>query len=218
MDIQDYIVFCMELVGTVAFAASGAVVGINCRMDVFGVCVLGVVTAVGGGMTRDVILGKIPGALVEPVYVAVAVAAALLVFLVEYFKKGLLQGKTGVLYERVMLVMDSVGLGIFTGMGVMTGIRNGYLENTFLLVFLGTLTGVGGGLLRDMMAGVPPYIFVKHIYACASVVGAMCCVWLYRDLGQIPAMMISAVLIILIRFLAAYYHWNLPRMKQEERT
>ncbi len=218
MDIQDYIVFCMELVGTVAFAASGAVVGINCRMDVFGVCVLGVVTAVGGGMTRDVILGKIPGALVEPVYVAVAVAAALLVFLVEYFKKGLLQGKTGVLYERVMLVMDSVGLGIFTGMGVMTGIRNGYLENTFLLVFLGTLTGVGGGLLRDMMAGVPPYIFVKHIYACASVVGAMCCVWLYRDLGQIPAMMISAVLIILIRFLAAYYHWNLPRMKQEEGT
>ncbi len=218
MDIQDYIVFCMELVGTVAFAASGAVVGINCRMDVFGVCVLGVVTAVGGGMTRDVILGKIPGALVEPVYVAVAVAAALLVFLVEYFKKGLLQGKTGVLYERVMLVMDSVGLGIFTGMGVMTGIRNGYLENTFLLVFLGTLTGVGGGLLRDMMAGVPPYIFVKHIYACASVVGAMCCVWLYRDLGQIPAMMISAVLIILIRFLAAYYHWNLPRMKQEEKA
>ena len=218
MDIQEYIVFCMELVGTVAFAASGAVVGINCRMDVFGVCVLGVVTAVGGGMTRDVILGKIPGALVEPVYVAVAVAAALLVFLVEYFKKGLLQGKTGVLYERIMLVMDSVGLGIFTGMGVMTGIRNGYLENTFLLVFLGTLTGVGGGLLRDMMAGVPPYIFVKHIYACASVVGAMCCVWLYRDLGQIPAMMISAVLIILIRFLAAYYHWNLPRMKREEET
>ncbi len=218
MDIQDYIVFCMELVGTVAFAASGAVVGINCRMDVFGVCVLGVVTAVGGGMTRDVILGKIPGALVAPVYVAVAVAAALLVFLVEYFKKGLLQGKTGVLYERIMLVMDSVGLGIFTGMGVMTGIRNGYLENTFLLVFLGTLTGVGGGLLRDMMAGVPPYIFVKHIYACASVVGAMCCVWLYRDLGQIPAMMISAVLIILIRFLAAYYHWNLPRMKREEET
>lgn len=218
MDIQDYIVFCMELVGTVAFAASGAMVGINCRMDVFGVCVLGVVTAVGGGMTRDVILGKIPGALVEPVYVAVAVAAALLVFFVEYFKKGLLQGKTGLLYERVMLVMDSVGLGIFTGMGVMTGIRSGYLENTFLLVFLGTLTGVGGGLLRDMMAGVPPYIFVKHIYACASVLGAMCCVWLYRDLGQIPAMMISAVLIILIRFLAAYYHWNLPRMKQEEET
>lgn len=215
MDIQDYIVFCMELLGTIAFAASGAMVGIERRMDVFGVCVLGVVTAVGGGMVRDVILGNIPGALVRPVYVAVAVAAALLVFLVLYFKRGLLQGKTGVLYDRAMLVMDSVGLGIFTAMGVMTGIRNGYPENTFLLVFLGTLTGVGGGLLRDMMAGVPPYIFVKHIYACASVVGALGCVWIYRSFGQIPAMLLSSVLVVLIRFLAAYYHWNLPHMKQD---
>jgi uncharacterized membrane protein YeiH len=215
MDIQEYIVFCMELVGTIAFAASGAMVGIDRRMDVFGVCVLGVVTAVGGGMVRDVILGNIPGALVRPVYVAVAVAAALLVFLVLYFKKGLLQGKTGLLYDRVMLVMDSVGLGIFTAMGVMTGIRNGYLDNTFLLVFVGTLTGVGGGLLRDMMAGVPPYIFVKHIYACASVVGALGCVWSYRSFGQIPAVVLSSALVIAIRFLAAYYHWNLPHMKQD---
>ena len=107
MDIQEYIIFCMELVGTIAFAASGAMVGIDRRMDVFGVCVLGVVTAVGGGMVRDVILGNIPGALVRPVYVAVAVAAALLVFLVLYFKKGLLQGKTGLLYDRVMLVMPT---------------------------------------------------------------------------------------------------------------
>lgn len=216
MDIQDYIVFCMELIGTIAFAASGAMVGINCRMDIFGVCVLGVVTAVGGGMTRDIILGNIPGALIRPVYVAVAVATALLVFMILYLKRELLQGKMGIVYDRAMLVMDSVGLGIFTAMGVMTGIRNGYLENTFLLAFLGTLTGVGGGLLRDMMAGIAPYIFVKHIYACASVVGALSCVWIYRSFGQIPAMLVSSALVILIRFLAAYYHWNLPHMKQEE--
>ena len=69
--------------------------------------------------------------------------------------------------------MDSVGLGIFTVVGVNTGIRQGYMDNVFLLVFLGTITGVGGGLLRDMMASVPPYIFVKHIYACASIIGAV---------------------------------------------
>lgn len=209
------VVFCMELIGTIAFAASGAMVGIHCGMDIFGVCVLGVVTAVGGGMTRDIILGNVPGALVRPVYVEIAVVTALLVFLVLYFRKELLQGKTGILYDRIMLVMDSVGLGIFTVMGVMTGIRNGHLENTFLLVFLGTLTGVGGGLLRDIMAGVPPYIFVKHIYACASVVGALCCVWIYRGFGQIPAMVIASLTVIAIRFLAAYYHWNLPRIRQE---
>ena len=211
MDIQGIIVFCMELAGTIAFAASGAMVGI---MDVFGVCVLGVVTAVGGGMTRDVILGNVPGALIRPVYVSVAIGTSLLVFLVLYFKRNLLQGKVGVLYDKAMLLMDSVGLGIFTVVGVTTGIGSGYLENTFLLTFLGTLTGVGGGLLRDMMAGVPPYIFVKHIYACASVAGAISCVWIYREFGQIPAMVVSSVLVVVIRLLAAHYRWNLPRVKQ----
>lgn len=210
------IVFCMEMLGTIAFAASGAIVGIERGMDVFGVCVLGVITAVGGGMIRDIILGNIPGALVRPVYVAVAVSTALLVFVCLYFRRGLLQGRAGMLYDRIMFVMDSVGLGIFTVMGVMTGIQNGYEDNRFLLVFLGTLTGVGGGLLRDMMAEVPPYIFVKHIYACASIGGALSCVYIYHSLGQIPAMIISSVLVILIRFLAAYYHWNLPRVKKEE--
>ena len=208
-DLQTLIVFCMELAGTIAFAASGAMVGINCGMDIFGVCVLGVVTAVGGGMTRDMILGNVPGALIRPVYVLVAV------FLVLYFKRNVLRGKPGELYDRAMLVMDSVGLGIFTVVGVTTGISSGYLENTFLLTFLGTLTGVGGGLLRDIMAGMPPYIFVKHIYACASVAGALCCVWIYRGFGQIPAMVVSSALVVLIRFLAAHYHWNLPRMKRE---
>ena len=206
----------MELIGTVAFAASGAMVGINCGMDIFGVCVLGVVTAVGGGMTRDMILGNVPGALIRPVYVLVAVFTDLAVFLAPYFKRNVLQGKPGELYDRAMLVMDSVGLGIFTVVGVTTGISQGYLENTFLLTFLGTLTGVGGGLLRDIMAGMPPYIFVKHIYACASVAGALSCVWIYRGFGQIPAMVVSSALVVVIRFLAAHYRWNLPRMKREE--
>lgn len=216
MEIQNIIVFCMELMGTVAFAASGAMTGINHRMDIFGVCVLGVITAVGGGMTRDVFLGNVPGALTRPVYVIAALVTAIVVFVLVYFKRNLLQGTVGVLYDRMMLIMDSIGLGIFTVMGVMTGISQGYIDNTFLLTVLGTLTGVGGGLLRDMMAGQPPYIFVKHIYACASVAGAVSCVWIYRISGQIPAMITASVLVIGIRFLAAHYRWNLPRVKTDE--
>ena len=216
MEVQALIIFCMEMAGTVAFAASGAMTGISRRMDVFGVCVLGVVTAVGGGMMRDVILGNVPGALTKPVYVVAAVITALLIFAVLYFKRDMLQGRFGLLYDRMMLVMDSVGLGIFTVVGVITGIRNGYLENTFLLTFLGTLTGVGGGLLRDMMAGVPPYIFVKHIYACASVAGALVCVSIYRGFGQIPAVVISSLLVVAVRFLAAHYRWNLPHVEGKE--
>ena len=175
MDIQEWIIFAIELIGTVAFSASGAMVGIECSMDIFGVIVLGVSTAVGGGMVRDVILGKVPSALLHPVYVIYAVLAAVLVFCIIYFRRKYLQDGFGEVYDKLMLAMDSIGLGIFSAMGVTKGISCGYIDNTFLLVFLGTMTGVGGGLLRDTMAGVAPYIFVKHIYACASIAGAWIC-------------------------------------------
>lgn len=184
MDIQSLIFLLMDLAGTIAFAASGAIVAIRQKMDLFGVCVLGVCTAVGGGMMRDVILGQIPAALKDPKYVAVAAATSLLVFLIFYFKQEFFEGRVRVYYDLVMLVMDTIGLGIFTVFGVKAGVDAGYMDNTFLLAFLGTLTGVGGGLLRDMMAEVPPYIFVRHVYACASIAGAVLCIWLYRGIGS----------------------------------
>lgn len=211
MGYQETITFILEMIGTIAFAASGALVGSEQKMDIFGVSVLGVITAVGGGMIRDVTLGIIPpGVFQKPVYAAVAVLTSVLVFFLLYFKREMLKGN--VTYDKVMLVMDSVGLGIFTVVGVNTGIRQGFADNTFLLVFVGTITGVGGGLLRDMMAEVPPYIFVKHIYACASVLGALSCIFLYRQFGELPAMMISSMFVFVIRLLAAKYHWNLPRV------
>lgn len=213
MDYQSIITFFMEMAGTVAFAASGAMVGVERNMDIFGVSVLGVVTAVGGGMIRDIVLGIIPpNVFTNPVYALVATITSCLVFLVFYWKRQLLEGHMRLTYDRVMLVMDSIGLGIFTVVGVNTGIRSGYMDNVFLLVFLGTITGVGGGLMRDMMAGVPPYIFVKHIYACASIVGAVVCVYMNRFVGNVEAMMVACFVIILIRYLAAHYRWNLPRL------
>ena len=219
MDYQSIITFFMEMAGTVAFAASGAMVGVERNMDIFGVSVLGVVTAVGGGMIRDIVLGIIPpNVFINPVYALVATITSCLVFLVFYWKRQLLEGHMRLTYDRVMLVMDSIGLGIFTVVGVNTGIRSGYMDNVFLLVFLGTITGVGGGLLRDMMAGVPPYIFVKHIYACASIVGAVVCVYMNRFVGNVEAMMVACFIVILIRYLAAHYRWNLPRLSQDRKS
>ena len=213
MDYQSIITFFMEMAGTVAFAASGAMVGVERNMDIFGVSVLGVVTAVGGGMIRDIVLGIIPpNVFTNPVYALVATITSCVVFLAFYWKRQLLEGHMRLTYDRVMLVMDSIGLGIFTVVGVNTGIRSGYMDNVFLLVFLGTITGVGGGLMRDMMAGVPPYIFVKHICACASIVGAVVCVYMNRFVGNVEAMMVACFVIILIRYLAAHYRWNLPRL------
>lgn len=217
MDYQQLITFMMEMVGTVAFAASGAMVAVDRAMDIFGVIVLGVTTAVGGGAVRDVILGIVPPVMFQhPVYTIVAMITSCIVFTILYLKKELLQGHNRETYDKVMLVMDSIGLGIFTVVGVNTGISHGYMEYTFLLVFLGTVTGVGGGLLRDVMAGVPPYILVRHIYACASIVGAIVCVILYRHSGAVAAMVGASAVVVLIRYLAAHYRWNLPKLTREE--
>lgn len=213
MEIQATITYSMEIIGTIAFAASGAMVGVRKKMDVFGVCVLGLVTAVGGGMIRDVILGIVPpNVFTNPSYALIAVAASLIVFFLLYVKRDVMDGSFKRVYDTLMLVMDSIGLAIFTVVGVNTGIGQGYLDNLFLLTFVGTITGVGGGLLRDMMAGEPPYIFVKHIYACASIVGSVVCVYMYRIFGGIQAMIVASVVVLIIRYLAAHYRWNLPRV------
>ena len=203
----------MELIGTIAFAASGVMVGIRKNMDLFGVCVLGTVTAVGGGTIRDIVLCQIPSALLEPIYVETSVITALLIFGFLYFKADKNAARFHNSYDRVMQLMDAIGLGIFTAVGVMTGIKQGYTDNTFLLAFLGTVTGVGGGLLRDMMAGNSPYIFVKHIYACASIVGAIVCVYTYRWFGVVFSLIFGSAAVILMRYLAAHYRWNLPKLK-----
>lgn len=113
-------------------------------------------------------------------------------------------------YDLFMLLMDSAGLGIFTVMGVRVVWNCVEAPSLYLLVFVGVLTGVGGGLLRDVMAGDMPYIFVKHIYACASLVGAVICGVLRQPAGEMTAMLVGAAAVFAIRCLSAHYRWNLP--------
>ena len=205
----ETLTFVFELIGTVAFAISGAITGLKKKMDIFGVVILAVVTAVGGGAIRDIVLGNTPPMTFRnPVYALVAVATGILTFIPVVRK---LAGKTPKAFDIFLLVTDSVGLGIFTVMGIRTAINLNHGENMFLLVFVGVVTGVGGGLLRDVMAGNTPYIFVKHIYASASLAGAVLCVLLWKPLGSTAAMSVSAAVIIVIRFLAARCKWSLPK-------
>ena len=205
----ETLTFVFELFGTVAFAISGAITGLKKKMDIFGVVILAVVTAVGGGAIRDIVLGNTPPMTFRnPVYALVAIATGILVFIPAVRK---LPSKNPKVFDVFLLVTDSVGLGIFTVMGIRTAINLNHGENLFLLVFVGVVTGVGGGLLRDMMAGNTPYIFVKHIYASASLAGAVLCVLLWKPLGATAAMAVSAIVIITIRFLAARFKWSLPK-------
>ena len=206
---MEQFLLIFELIGTVAFAASGALVGIHKDMDVFGVCILGLTTACGGGMVRDVLLGNTPPAAFQnPTDSAVAVVTALILFLsgVRHLLMGNQQH-----YDLLMLLMDSAGLGIFTVMGVRVAWHCAESPSLDLLVFVGAVTGVGGGLMRDIMAGDTPYIFVKHIYACASLAGALLCGLLWQTAGEMTSMLAGAGLVFAIRCLSAHYRWNLPK-------
>ena len=206
---ESVIILALELIGTLAFAVSGAMTGLKKNMDIFGVCILGLTTAVGGGVIRDLILGNAPPATVQdPSYARVAVPAALVLFLPRV--RRLLMWDQA-LFDLVLFLMDTAGLGIFTVVGIRTAYAHVPQATVFLLVFVGVITGVGGGLLRDMMAGDTPYIFVKHIYASASLVGALLCGLLWHYAGEIPSMLLGGGAVILIRCLSAHFRWNLPR-------
>lgn len=204
-------VMVLEIVGTVAFAASGAMTALKKEMDIFGVAVLGLLTAVGGGIMRDVILGITPPtAFTDPIYSLIAVVTSIVIFLPSVRR---LLKKGPRVYETVMLIMDSVGLGVFTVVGIQTAKTAVPDAGTFLLIFVGIITGVGGGLLRDVCAGNTPYIFTKHFYACASAVGSILCVALWNKVGESAATSAGTVSVILLRFLAAHFKWSLPKPK-----
>ena len=204
---MDTLIFIIEIIGTVAFAVSGALTAMHKNMDVFGVIILAMTTAVGGGIVRDLILGiQPPGTFGHPIYGMVAMLTAVILFFPAVRR---LLGRNYAVYQWIMLIMDSLGLGIFTVIGIRTacGVGN---KNLFLLVFVGVVTGVGGGVIRDVLAGDTPYIFVKHIYACASIAGAILCAALW-PVNRVAAFISGAALVLVIRFLAARFRWSLPR-------
>ncbi len=202
-----------EIIGTIAFAISGAMTAVKNHLDLFGIIAIGVITATGGGMIRDIILGSLPpNSFVHPIYVLTAALVSIVVFLIAKD-----QIRSGRIYDRetfriILLLGDSIGLGIFTTVGMHTAILKYSADNGFLVVFSGVVTGVGGGLLRDMMIHQLPDIFTKHIYAIASAAGAIVALYLFRWNQEFLAIYGGSFIVIVIRLLSAHYHWSLPRI------
>lgn len=210
---MDLFITVSQMIGTVAFAASGALTAMHKKMDLLGVIVLGVVTAVGGGIIRDLLLGITPPlAFRDPLAVMVAIAVSVILFIPKI--RHLLMHNQRV-FDTSLLIMDSVGLGIFTVMGIWNALDFSPERSTFLLIFVGVITGVGGGVLRDVLAGNTPYIFVKHVYACASLLGAVICTLLWRVVPSYAAMLTGVLTVLILRLLSAYFRWNLPRAKDD---
>jgi len=184
-------------------------------MDIFGVNILGATTAVGGGMMRDIILGVTPpAAFSKPVYVLFSVLTATLLFTIVYTNPSILDsGFKSKYYDTIMLLCDTLGLGIFTVVGIQAAANVMNKDNAFFFVFVGVLTGVGGGVVRDIMAGETPYILVREIYACASIAGGAACVICRNSVGEAAGAIIGLIVTVVIRLLASYFHWNLWRIR-----
>lgn len=205
---SDQLISILDLVGTIAFALSGAMVGIRRKMDIFGVIMLGLATAVGGGIIRDLILGITPpAAFTDPRDALTAMGVSAVLFVVTVYGHAVTNRSE---YEQILLWMDSIGLGAFTVNGIHIAQMTQPQAGTFLLLFVGVLTGVGGGILRDLLADQPPFIFTKQVYAVASLAGAILFMILERLLPVFLAMIAGILFIVIIRLLAAHYKWDLP--------
>lgn len=213
----EWIILITEILGTIAFSASGAMIGIQRRLDLFGVIVISVITSFGGGTVRDVILGHFPPRMFSSFYMlAISVAVAVAVFAISYANKGKVEKHNEVL-EVFKNVIDAVGLAAFSISGVQIAIASEHADNALLCVLMGMLTGVGGGVLRDMMTRSIPYVLKKHVYALASLVGSLLFYLLISfRVNDTASTLIAIAFIVTVRVLAAKYKWSLPRINLVE--
>jgi uncharacterized membrane protein YeiH len=201
------LLFILDMIGTVAFAASGAWVGVRTEMDLFGVVSLGMVTAIGGGTLRDLLLGDLPPfCLQNEIYFWVPATTAVLVFVMHRHLPNLVQP---------LLYLDAIGLGTF----VVIGVSKALLFDTgpFGAVLMGVLTGTAGGVIRDILANEVPLILRQEIYASACILGGILLVILTRlDSPEQLNLLLVAGSVILIRVLAIRYNWSLPKAHTQQ--
>ena len=192
----------LDLFGTMAFAATGALKAVEHRLDIFGVIFLAAITGLAGGIIRDVILGIIPpSGISELSYVSIAIITAVAVFY---------------LYPRIksqmglFLTSDAVGLGVFTIIGATIAL-NTYGFNILLMVFAGMITAIGGGIIRDALVNETPLVFRKELYASISFVGVLLYILLiYEGISLEISSIICIVFVTVFRIMAIHYKWNLP--------
>lgn len=196
----------IEFLGTFAFAISGIRLASAKRFDWFGALVVGLVTAIGGGTLRDLLLGLTPFWMLSSVYLWCTVLA---LFCVIVYRKILVR------LNNTFFWFDSIGLGLFVVVGAEKTLALGYAP--WVIVMMGTITGVVGGIIRDILINEIPIIFTQELYAVACILGALLfCLLNYLGVSMPIVQISTAVFIFIIRVLATKYHWKLPTLKGED--
>lgn len=224
-----------EIIGTIAFAISGTLVGIQKHFDLFGVIFLSVTTSMGGGIFRDIIIGNTPPVSFEnPIYFLISLGTALFIF-AFYFLSGhnyknrpsninggprdkscrcREQLRKAVSLKNIILVSDAIGLGVFTAVGSNAAMAHD-AGQSFLVVSMGLITGIGGGILRDVFARDIPFVFKKEIYAVASVLGGLGFYYAYNYFSHIWSLYICFFITFIVRIVSIACGLNLPVLRIE---
>ena len=201
----DFFIYVLDLFGTMAFAVTGAFKAIEHRADIVGIIILATITGLAGGTIRDVLFGKtLPNSLIDPTYVIITVISAIVLFLLYSKMKK---------HWNIFLKFDPVGLGVFTVIGA-TFAYNLFGMNFLIIVLSGMLTGIGGGILRDVFVNQTPIVFVKELYASASFIGAIVFYFTLLITNEVYAATILGIILTTgLRLVAMKYNWNLPKVR-----
>ncbi|MEG0291179.1 MAG: trimeric intracellular cation channel family protein [Anaerovoracaceae bacterium] len=193
----------MEMIGTVAFAVTGAMVAIESDLDYYGIVFLAIITAVGGGIIRDVIINlDIPVSLDNPLYVIISIVTA--AFVILFYKKIKKM-------HNVIIVCDAIGLAAFTAIGSEVAAQNG-LMSPFVVITLALLTGTGGGVIRDICAREVPFVFKKEVYAVAGLLGAIGFLVAYKYVSEMAAIYISFGITLVVRLVSVKENIHLKKV------
>ena len=198
---EKEIIFFLDLFGTAIFAATGAIKGVRRRLDIFGVTVLACCVGVGGGITRDAILGAVPAAALQNWhYLCVCIAVAIVTFFtVRFWMK----------IRNIIQLCDAMGLGVFTAIGAAKGMA--YDVSFIGILLCGVITAIGGGIIRDVLVREVPVVLRSDFYATASLMGGILYYFLHRC--GIPVSInffITSLFVFSVRFLAIYFKFQLP--------
>jgi len=201
------VLYVLDLLGTFAFAMSGAIAGVRKDLDLYGVTVLGVVTAVGGGTIRDVLVGRIPPFIFQnTTYLFISILASVITFYFSSFVEKKF---------KTLLIMDAIGLGVFTVIGISVGIS--YHIGYFGAIIMGVMTGTVGGMVRDILQGEVPLVLQKEIYASACIAGGLIFAFFDRlNLNKTLNVVICIAIVITIRLIAIYKNWHLPKPSKQK--
>ena len=195
--------YLLDIIGTMAFALSGALTAMNKRLDPFGILIIAFVTAVGGGTLRDVLIGRTPvGWMLNLNYVYVIFIGYILAIL---FRKRFDK------LRKSLFLFDTVGLGVFTLIGLEKGISIGL--HPIICTALGTMTACFGGVIRDILCNEIPVIFRKEIYATICILGGI--VFFMLKKGNFPdelIQLVTSLVIIIVRLLMVKFNWSLPTL------